>query len=147
MALSFAFTGLLCVLLTPQIETFATSMPDFFRLVLGFGLLGLAALAVAMVLRSLPVPAPSIPPRRAVRRDSEFRRGFAKARAGVSPRLRVEPRIVPNSGEVVVLRRPDQPAPTNAARNNSPLASHANIEIVKQRLHDRAEALWRRRAG
>src|SRR5882757_4740918 len=92
MAVSLALTGLLCLLLTPQIEAFASQMPAFFGRAVGFGLLGMAAVAIVCVFRSLPLaPAPARS-RSTLRRDGEFRRGFVKGR-GTSYRPRIEPRL------------------------------------------------------
>jgi hypothetical protein len=141
MALSLAFAALLCVLLTPQIETFATEMPAFFGRAVGIGLLGFAGLAIVLVFRSLPVaPARA----RTVRRESEFRRGFAKGRSAAN-RMRIEPRVG-QRGEVVALRCRAKATPSTVAVA-APRNSHEDIEIVQRRLQDRAEVLWRRRAG
>jgi hypothetical protein len=143
LALSLAFTALLCVLLTPQIETFATEMPAFFGHAVGIGLLGFAGLAIVLVFRSLPVV--PVPARACtVRRESEFRRGFAKGRSTAN-RIRIEPRV-DKRGEVVALRRRAKAAPSSVLVA-APRNSHEDIEIVKRRLQDRAEALWRRRAS
>jgi hypothetical protein len=143
MALSLAFAALLCVLLTPQIETFATEMPVFFGRAVGIGLLGFAGLAIVLVFRSLPV-APVPVRARTIRRESEFRRGFAKGRSAAN-RMRIEPRI-DQRGEVVALRCRAKAAPSTVAVA-APRNSHEDIEIVQRRLQDRAEVLWRRRAG
>ncbi len=151
MAISLLLTGLLCVLLTPQIETLASQLPAYFGRAVGFGLLGLAVIAIVAVFRSLPVipPAPRLRP--SLPRDSEFRRGFAKTRNGSIYRPRLEPKLVRRSefggsGEIVPLRRPS-PEPEASTTTAPRKTSHENIEIVKKRLEDRAEALWRRRAG
>ncbi len=143
MAISLVLTGLLCVLLTPQIESVANRMPALFGRAVGFGLLGIAVIAIIAVFRSLPVTPPAPRLRPGLPRDSEFRRGFAKGRNASLHRPRLEPRFA-GTGDVVPLRRPAvtaQPSTPTAPQQ----ASHENIEIVKKRLEDRAEALWRRR--
>jgi hypothetical protein len=147
-AIPVVLTALLCALLTPPSTALADHLPAFFARAVGFALLGLAVLALVMVFRALPDTPAAAQLRQApaVRRDSEFRRGFAGKR-GVPKRPRIEPQLERKGVVVALSRRSVEPANAPASPASSSRVSSENIEIVKRRLQDRAERLWRRRAG
>ena len=146
MAATLVLLGLLGALLSAPVEAYASQMPAFFSHAVGLALLGIAGIAIVLVFRSLPVAPPPARARPTLRRDSEYRRGFAKGRSSAN-RLRIEPRIE-RPGQVVMLRRPvDAPAPQAKAPASRAPAAQGNIDILKRRLQYRAEALWRRHAG
>src|SRR5256885_2127501 len=93
-AIPVVLTALLCALLTPPSTALASQLPEFFARGVGFALLGVAVLALVMVFRALPgTPAQAHTPEpKAVRQQSEFRRGFA-GKKGAPKRPRVEPRL------------------------------------------------------
>lgn len=137
-------TALLCALLTPPSTALAYQLPDFFARAVGFALLGVAVLALVMVFRALPAAHPRQAP--TVRRDSEFRRGFAGKR-GPPKRPRIEPQLERRGVVVEFSRRSAEPENATTPPVPSPRVRSENIEIVKRRLQHRAELLWRRRAG
>lgn len=145
MVISLIFAGLLCALLTPEVAAFAGNLPEVFSRIIGVALLGLAVLAIVAVFRSLPVPAMPATRPLALRRESEFRRGFSKGR-NAAYRPRIEPRL-DGPAQVVALHRPAAPAPQATPVQTTRTTPPDSIESVKRRLQDRAEALWRRRAS
>ena len=111
----------------------------------GFLLLGIALLSTILVFRSavtVPATKSSDRARPATNAGNEFRRGFVSAKA--SPRKQRAPR----PSEIIALRRhrieprilPRKPAA-------APVLTPETIEILKRRLHDRAEKLWSEPAG
>ena len=149
--ISLALTGLLCALLTPPVATFAGRMPDYFSRTVGFGLLAVALFALALVFRSVPANPAPLRVRHRLRRDSEFRRGFASTRTpsnGVgAKRPRLEPRFE-TKGQVIALRRPAAaPAPEMTPLSEELSTPRDNIAVMRRHLQSRANALWRRRVG
>lgn len=147
-AVPVVLTVFLCALLTPSSAALVKQLPEFFARGVGFALLGVAVLALVMVFRALPGTNTKENPRQAevVRRESEFRRGFA-GRKGPPKRPRVEPRLESKGVVLEFTRRSAEPETATVLPQSPPRTRPDDIELVKQRLHDRAELLWRRRAG
>src|SRR5262252_2258616 len=128
MAISLILAGLLCALLTPEVAAFASNLPEVFSRIIGFALLGLAVLAMVSVFRSLPVPALPATRPAALRRESEFRRGFSKGR-NEAYRPRIEPRLE-GPAQVVALRRPAEPSQLTGAQPSPEPRLQDSIESV-----------------
>ena len=119
---------------------------DVSRLI-GLFLLGFALLAISLVLTvALRADPPTLSRREpTLRRDTEFRSGFATERRPGAARPRsAKISLHPRAGKVVAFRRhalPPQPRVAGA------LQSVETIVSLNRRLHDRAQKLWSRRAS
>lgn len=120
---------------------------DLGRLI-GLFMLGFALLAVSLVFTvALRADPPALPRREpTLRRDSEFRSGFARERRpGGAPKPKTgKVTLHPRAGKVVAFRRhalPPQPRIAGALR------SIETIETLNRRLRDRAQKLWSRQAS
>ena len=121
-------------------------MSDEKARLIGFALLGIALLSTFLVFRSAAAT-PATPPsrrREPTARGNEFRRGFVSAKT--APR---KPRV-PSPSEVIALRRrriEPRIVPNKPIAVAMPVLAPATITTLKQRLQDRAQLLWKQRAG
>jgi len=116
---------------------------DVSRLI-GLFLLGFALLSISLVFTvALRADPPALPRREpTLRRDSEFRSGFAKERRPGTKKPRTgKVTIHPRAGKVVAFRRHALPPQAGVA------GAFESIESLNRRLHDRAQKLWSRRAS
>lgn len=137
----FAFPAMLVAVLWTVAVPEGDAMSNTIGRFTGVLALGIALLAIILVFRVTAAPT-AIRPRRIgpiAPPSGEFRRGFAVAASSRRKQLVLRP------GVVVRLHRSsfEQRA---ALRKEPPAIAAETIETLTQRLHDRAEKLWHRRA-
>ncbi len=140
----FAIPLVLAGTLAAQVIPVADLANDRDLRVVGMLLLGFALLSIILVFRFAQTTPRSKPARvaPAARSGNEFRRGFASAKP--APRQHRAPR----PSEVVAWRRHRiEPRVGTITPNPAAMITPGTIASLTQRLHDRAEKLWRRQAG